>query len=98
MKHVLLSEGYGPAVYLVPDIVADNLEKYCYDFINWMATSPHAEVYRVNVGDFIGYCFDSRDFIKYLNAWVFQDNPSQFVDALTNGIPKKYRNCMRFDF
>ncbi|MBH1940911.1 hypothetical protein I5677_08415 [Mobilitalea sibirica] len=46
MKYVLLSEDNNPSVYLVPDIVADNLSKYCIEFCDkWLQESPHARWY-----------------------------------------------------
>ena len=64
MKYVLLSADNTPSVYLVPDIVADNLREYCIEFCGkWLWESPHAKEYRV--GD--GVCYNEQDFIKYLN-------------------------------
>jgi len=34
MKHILVSADSNPSVYLVPDIVAENLDQYCLDFIH----------------------------------------------------------------
>jgi hypothetical protein len=47
MKYSLLSADNNPSVYLVPDIVADNLTKYCIEFCDiWLHESPHAKKYR----------------------------------------------------
>ena len=46
-KYILLSADGPVSVYLVPSIVADNLEKYCLEFcIEWMVKSKEAERYR----------------------------------------------------
>ncbi len=42
MKNVILSHDGDSVVYSVPDIVAENLEKYCLEFTNWMYHSRHA--------------------------------------------------------
>ena len=46
-KYILLSADGPVSVYLVPSIVADNLEKYCLEFCNeWMVKSKETEKYR----------------------------------------------------
>ena len=121
MKYVLLSHDFEPSVYLVPDIVADNLAKYFCEFADkWLWESPHAEEYRQKFreirrnnidinGDTAGVCYGEHDFIKYLNTWVFPDNPSVFIETLTGvrgdwdlspgrPLPEKYKNCEWFNF
>ena len=98
MKYIILSADNTPSVYSVPDIVADNLEEYCDEFWNWMKTSPDANEYRVDMGGITGFCYDERDFIKYLNMWIFPDNPSHFIETLNNGMLQKYEECEQFNF
>ena len=108
MKNVLLSADNEPSVYSVPDIVADNLKEYCGDFCNkWLHESPDAEEYRTS----FGVAYNENDFIKYLNKWVFPDEPSVFVEALDWSVindaingrgapnpPEKYKGCEWFNF
>ena len=105
MKHVLLSADNCPSVYLVPDIVADNLDMYCIEFCDhWLRESPDAAAYRVNHGTCIGVCYNEEDFIKYLNTWMFPDQPSTWIETLEidpnpdADIPQKYADCEWFNF
>ena len=108
MKYILLSADNPPSVYSVPDIVADNLQEYCCAFCDkWLHESPHAAEYRVG----LGVAYNESDFIKYLNQWVFPDEPSVLVETLDwsvindaiNGrgapnLPEKYKGCEWFNF
>lgn len=100
MKKVILSADGDSIVYLVPDDVADNLEEYCLEFCsNWLRYSPDAEKYRK---DGI-LCYTERDFIDYLNAYVFPDCESKIVENLgwTNlgdNLPERYKNYPYFNF
>ena len=108
MKYVLLSADSDPSVYSVPDAVADNLYEYCMEFCGkWLPESPDAAEYRS--GGCLAY--HEGDFIKYLNKWVFPDEPSVLVETLDwsvigeaiNGrgaprLPEKYKGCEWFNF
>lgn len=99
MKNVILSADGPSKVYSVPDAVADDLERFCLDFSDWLYSSPDAAKYRV--GD--GVCYNEADFIEYLNTWVFPDTPSVFVKDLGFLrwdwlVPLRYRRCPRFNF
>ncbi len=103
MKNVLLSHDGPISVYSVPDEVADHLRQYCDEFDDhWLRTSPHAAKYRVNLGDTVGFCFNEKDFIDYLNQHVCQE-PSVLVETLSGiymweEVPEKYRDLPRFNF
>lgn len=100
MKYVLLSADNNPSVYLVPDIVADNLRSYCIGFCDkWLRKSPHAKKYRRNGG----VCYNETDFIEYLNTWLFPNEKSIFIETLgwvesEKDIPQKYKEYERFNF
>ena len=100
MKKVILSADGDSIVYLVPDDVADNLEEYCLEFCsNWLRYSPDAEKYRK---DGI-LCYTERDFIDYLNAYVFPECESKIVENLgwTNlgdNLPERYKNYPYYNF
>ena len=99
MKNVVLSADGDRIVYSMPDEAADNLEKYCIEFDEWLHTSPHASEYRR--GDVVFY--NEADFIKYLNKWVFPNCHSKFVENLgwidfEHKLPEKYRDCPKFNF
>lgn len=98
MKNVVLSADTLPTVYLVPDEVADNLKRYCLDFVNWWNSSPQAKKYhRRNWG------YNEEDFIRYLNRWIFPYTPSEFIEKLDwidseENLPEKYKGCEWFNF
>ncbi|MCL2633374.1 MAG: hypothetical protein FWD34_02545 [Oscillospiraceae bacterium] len=109
MKYVLLSSDSVPSVFSVPDVVADNLQEYCLEFCNkWLPNSPDAGEYRIDGC----LCYNENDFIKYLNKWIFPDEPSEFVELLefsviyeaVNGwksspvFTEKYGQCAWFNF
>ena len=100
MKEVILSADGDSTVYSVPDVVANDLRKYCIDFCDkWLKTSPHAKRYRINGV----YCFNEADFIEYLNEYIFPDQKSIFVKSLGwtdlgKNLPPKYRGYPYFNF
>lgn len=100
MKLVVLSADGDSKVYAVPDPVAEYLEEYCLEFCDcWLKSSPDAERYRINGV----LCYDEEDFIKYLNQWIFPDQPSRLVENLgwldfDQPLPALYRDCPRFCF
>ena len=99
MKHVILSADDDRVLYLVPDAVADNLEKYCLEFSNhWLHHSPHAEKYRIKGG----VCYSEEDFIDYLNRYIFPQEKSVRVRSLgcvhPDDFPEEYRAVPSFNF
>ena len=100
MKEVIISADGDSKVYLVPDVVADNLKKCCIEFCDkWMRTSPDAEKYRMNGG----YCFNEGDFIDYLNEYVFPEQKSELVKdlgwtELGENLPAEYQGVPYFNF
>jgi len=99
LKYVLLSADNCPSVYSVPEAVADNLKSYCLEFEYWLQESPHAAAYRRGGG----VCFNEEDFVKYLNEWIFQEQPSLLIETLDwidsdADVPQKYKDCKRFNF
>lgn len=100
MKEVIISADSDSIVYSVPDVVADNLKKYCISFCDkWMKNSPDAKKYRLNGG----YCYNEADFIDYLNEYVFPEQKSIFVKNLGwtdlgKNLPAEYKNHPYFNF
>lgn len=100
MKHIIISADGDSMVYLVPDEAADHLERYCLRFCDtWLHTSPDVEPYRT--GSIVSY--DEKDFIKYLNTWVFPKQLSVFIENIGQvksdaDIPEKYKECPVFHF
>lgn len=101
MKEVILSADGDSVVYLVPDVVAENLAKYCIRFCDrWLKTSPKAKKYRV--GD--GVCYDEGDFIEYLNLHVFPKGEQSVLvknlgrTDLGRNLPEEYRDHPYFNF
>ncbi len=100
MKEIVLSADGDSIVYLVPDVVAENLEEYCLEFCSkWLCSSPEAEKYRK--GDFLYY--SESDFIDYLNTYIFPDYKSKMIKNLGwtdlgKNLPKKYKNHPYYNF
>ena len=100
MREIILSADGDSIVYSVPDVVANDLRKYCIDFRDkWLKTSPHAKRYRINGV----YCFNEADFIEYLNEYIFPDQKSVLVKNLGwtdlgKNLPPEYRGYPYFNF
>ncbi len=100
MKEIILSADGDSTVYLVPDDVADNLKKYCFEFCDqWLWTSPEAKRYRTQHG----VCFNESDFIDYLNKYLFPAQKSVFVKnigwtELGKKLPPEYQDLPYFNF
>lgn len=100
MKQVILSADGPKTVYVVPAQVAEHLRKYCIEFADgWLRDSPDAEKYRINGV----VCFDERDFIEYLNTYLFPETKSFAVCQLgfverNEELPEQYRCLPTFNF
>ena len=103
MKEVILSHDSEAVIYLVPDEVADNLEKYCWDFAaNWVWHGPEKEKFlRPFEEGIMGAVFGAPDFIDYLTRHAFPDEPSSRVKGLgcyDYEIPVEYAHLPRYNF
>ncbi len=100
MKVVVLSADGPRYVYSVPNIVAENLEKYCNEFCcEWLLNSPDAKKYRKKGG----LHYDQEAFIAYLNEHIFPNKPSMLIEKLGwinfgDPLPEKYKDAMEFNF
>ena len=100
MKEVILSADGDSIIYLVPDVVAENLEEYGLKFCSdWLRNSPDAERYRVGKA----VCYTESDFIEYLNTYVFPDRESKMIKNigwtdLGKNLPEEYRNLPYYNF
>ena len=99
MKRVILSHDGPGEVYLVPDVVADNLEKYCLEFCNkWLPHDKNARKYRTKGG----ICYGAEDFIDYLNKYIFPEKPSVYVETIDSSFegepPERYQDMKWFNF
>ncbi len=100
MREIILSSDGPCYMYLVPDEVAENLEEYCIEFCDvWLRKSPDAEKYRIGRG----VCYSVRDFIDYLNKYIFPYRKSFLIKelgAINRGkkLPPKYRDYPYFSF
>ncbi len=103
MKNVLLSHDGPISVYSVPDEVADHLEEYGDKFhFQWLQSSPHAAKYRVKLGDTVGFCFDEKDFVDYLNRYICRE-PSVLLETFSGvympeEVPEKYKGLPWYNF
>lgn len=102
MKEVILSADGEAMLYRVPDAVAENLETYCMEFASrWLWESLHAEGYRKKQGNMTVVSYTEEDFISYLNAWGFPEEPSLLVRGLgcdCGEAAERYPDLPRFNF
>ena len=102
MKEIILSaDGYAK-LYLVPDEVADNLDRYCLEFqTKWIWHDPNGAKLLKESNGMKYASFTEKDFIEYLNEWIFPDEPSVLVkefDCYPDELPKEYREYPKFNF
>ena len=109
MKPVCLSADGPISIYMVPEEVADHLQQYCHEFLDWLHESPEAEEYRIASPYGVGYSFDHRDFLLYLNKYRFPKRPSSLLHDIIEesepiyiynriDLPAKYRTLPHFNF
>lgn len=100
MKNVILSADNEVKLYSVPAIVADNLDRYCWDFAaSWVWHGPESGKYLKLFGSHYVAVFNESHFIDYLNKWLFPDQPSAFVKALGSyEIPEEHKDYPRYNF
>ena len=100
MKNIVLSADGDSVVYAVPDTVADHLEEYCLEFCGeWLWHSPDSEKYRTDQG----VSYTEKDFVDYLNTYVFPEEPSVPVQnlgwtGLGADMPAEYAALPYFNF
>ncbi len=102
MREVLLSHDGPVGIYRVPDPVAEHLEAYCLEFsMHWIWETPEgARLLRTMGGQAVAL-YGAQDFIDYLNAWVFPQEPSflvQELDWYDYELPEAYADFPRFNF
>lgn len=103
MKNVLLSADNEISVFAVPNDVADHLEQYCMEFCgNWLHKSPDAAKYRRNMSNTTVVCYTEKDFIHYLNRYIFEEQ-AYLVAAFPNcyakeELPEEYAGLPYFNF
>lgn len=101
MKEIILSSDGLCRIYSVPDEVADDLDRYCTDFDEWIWENPNGDKLLQEFDDGYGACYDETDFIDYLNEWIFPEKPSVLIketDFYCDEIPEEYRSLPRFNF
>ena len=101
LKEVILSHDSELAIYIIPDVVADNLDKYCWDFAaTWVWHGPENKKFLKDFGDgVLCAAFGAPDFIDYLNNWAFPDQHSKLVKELgCYEIPEAYKGLPHYNF
>ncbi len=109
MKHILLSADSKPSVYLVPDIVADNLRDYCLEFLSALYNFENNREFEIVDDEHVDsysettVVYDETGFIYWLNHIKFPNEPSIFVETLEweafDGImPEIYKLSPWFNF
>ena len=92
MKEVILSHDSEAIIYIVPDEVADNLDKYCWDFAADWVWHGNGQ---------LGAVFGAPDFIDYLNRWAFPEQNSKLIKRLGcygYEIPEEYKDYPKYNF
>ena len=79
-------------------VLSQDVYKHLPDVLRY---SPDAEIYRKE--GILCYSYTERDFIDYLNAYVFPECESKIVENLgwTNlgdNLPERYKNYPYFNF
>ncbi len=103
MKEVILSHDSEAILYLVPDVVADNLGQYCLDFAaNWIWNGPEKCRFLKDFGNGQPVAmFGAPDFIDYLNNYAFPAQRSEAVKGLgcyDYELPDEYKDYPRYNF
>ena len=104
MKEVILSADNTAKLYRVPDAVADNLEKTCLEFsVNWIWKNPNgAKLLHESYDHQYKYAsFTEKDFIEYLNEWIYPDQPSVLLRDFGcdySKLPKEYKKIPKYLF
>ena len=78
MKQVILSADGDQYLYSVPDPVAENLDRFCMEFLQWMQSTPTGRKYR----DGRVFVFTEADFIDWLNENRFPEQRSELLENL----------------
>ncbi len=95
MKQILLSTDGPISLYEVPDKVAENLCKYCSDFLDWIDYAPETEHFRKE-----GYCSEA-EFINYINTKIQHNcfHKSRLIRIVgKEKIPNQYKKLPYFNF
>lgn len=101
MRKVILSADGKGKIYSVPDEAAENLEKYCEEFRDWIWKNPDgAKLLQKRNGQTVAV-YTEADFVDYLNEWIFPHQQSAIVEELDfwfYEIPEKYEEYPRYNF
>lgn len=102
MKEVILSHDSEAKIYLVPDEVADNLAKYCWDFAaDWVWHGPENKRFLKDIRGLTCAIFGDADFIDYLNRWAFPEQQSILIKGLgcyDYEVPEEYKDYPQYNF
>lgn len=98
MKKIILSHDGDSLIYSVPDVVAENLEKYCLKFSDWLYLNKPKKNWKNGAMH-----FGSDDFIEYLNKNLFPAEQSKFLvnigwTDLDENLPDEYKDLPYFNF
>ena len=109
MKHVLLSADSNSSVYLVLNIVFDNLREFCMEFLEELYSFDNGDELEITDNTHTpqesenSVCYDETALIYWLNHKKFPNGPSIFVetldwDAFEGKIPELYKESDWFNF
>ena len=102
MKNVILSHDDKVRIYSVPDEVADNLDKYCWEFAaNWIWKNPNGAKLLQEIRGQKVAIYGSTDFVDYLNEWIFPQQKSVLIEQLNYydyELPENYKDYPQYNF
>ena len=75
MKKIVLSADSYPAIYNVPDVIADNLMEYINQFSDWLGNinNNHGYWVKIPTGSY-GLNYTEEAFIKWINDFIIIDD------------------------
>jgi len=79
MKKIVLSADSNPAIYLVPDYIADALQRYLDQFFDWLYDRKNDRGYWMEFQPgCYGVNYTEKAFIKWLNEFII-DGPENAI-------------------
>lgn len=94
MMKIVLSADNDCSIYLVPNYVAKELDKYIGDFLNWLYDENNKHEYWCGEG----LCYDERAFIKWLNNKISKCNEKAKLVEIKEELNDEEKKYLNFNF
>lgn len=100
MKKIALSADSNPAIYFVPDMIADNLMKYINDFFDWLYDKNNDHGYWIHLPNSsdLGVCYTEEAFIKWINDFIIIDSEKSVLIEIKESLSEEEKTYPRFNF